>query len=237
MGTARYAGVTLAAFLLGGAARAGALWLLSPAGRGKAAGVACGPLEIIFALFVFFHRAVPKLHPDYMRLGPLRFSDKSFSYFLGLQLLLHAGWGSVLPAATGLLVGTAAALAAPGSLLARTLVVPRPLARLSEAVIAPWWESRSSAGAGGAGGSRARTAHRGGQDDDAEAAALRQQMAMFAAMEGAGRRGGAFGAGAAPDPAAVARLVAMGFDEGAVREALARAGGDENAAANVLLGM
>lgn len=68
-------------------------------------GVASGPYCLVFALFVYFQRTLPKLHPNYFSVAGIKFSDKSWVYVLGLQLFFNGGRRSIGPSLAGLLLG------------------------------------------------------------------------------------------------------------------------------------
>ena len=50
--------------------------------------------------------AIPKLQPTYVNVLGINFSDKSFTYILGLQLMVNSGWRSIIPALTGIAAGS-----------------------------------------------------------------------------------------------------------------------------------
>ena len=72
--------------------------------------LASGPYGSIFGLFVFYFALIPKLSPQSLSLLGMHFSDKSFTYMLGIQLAMN-GWsrgrtfGSLMSAVTGLCFG------------------------------------------------------------------------------------------------------------------------------------
>ena len=191
---------------------------------------------------------MPKLRPNYFSLCGLRFSDKSWAYALGLQLALAEGTRSGLPMLGGALFG---ALYMANGLRLQALTWPRPVRGACRRLVLPLLDSGppqppGAAAAGGRGGARRRG---GGYEDDdgaaaaiAAVAALNQQHQRGLGGAAAGGGGGGAGAGGGgdgfppPDPAAVQRLCALGFDRPAVEAALREAFGDENAAANRLLG-
>lgn len=69
--------------------------------------LASGPYAFIFSLFILYHRSIPKLHPRYISVCGVTFSDKTFTYILGLQLMCNGGWNSAVPAFAGLASGLA----------------------------------------------------------------------------------------------------------------------------------
>jgi hypothetical protein len=179
---------------------------------------------------------VPKLRPNFFSILGVRFSDKSLTYALGLQLALADGRASALPMLSGCLLG---ALYMANVARLQSLTWPRPLRALCRRVVLPLLDGGppplpGAAGAGprqqhgvGRGGGR-----RGGGDDDDDGAAA--AVAAIAALQ---QQAAARDVGLpAPDPAAVDRLCALGFPRAAVERALRECFNDENAAANRLLG-
>lgn len=180
---------------------------------------------------------MPKLRPNYFRLLGVRFSDKSFKYALGLQLALSDGTRTLLPTLAGAVFGL---IYISDALRLQALTWPRPLRGLCRRTLGAVLDSDPPAPASAAAGAGARRGGRGGgagygRDEDDAAAAI----AAVAAMRG--RQGGAGAAealpqGPPPDPAAIERLCGLGFERAQVERALREAFGDENAAANRLLG-
>jgi hypothetical protein len=213
---------------------------------------------------------VPKLRPNYFSLGGVRFSDKSLTYAVGLQLALSDGWRTLLPAGSGLLFGV---LYMANALRLQRLRWPGFLRACCRRTLLPVLDgggttgSAGGTGAGAAnggpasrgrpGGARRRMAAAAASADDDDDEAVRRFLAQAAAGGGNGAAaaaaagdgpvgfgglgaglGGGGGAAVVPvDPAAVDRLVgALGFPRDAVERALRESFGDENAAANRLLG-
>ena len=235
---------------------------------------AAGPYELVFALLVLFVALVPALHADYFSVGPLRFSEKAFTYVLAIQLACSDGWRSLAAAGTGALFGSAflAVDSRGGCVRAR---FPQRLRTCCARAVLSWWESESPAAAAARTSAAARAAEdRAIAREQAElvaalramaaqggpaAAGARAQLAQLqaaaqaanatqgvraVAAAGGGGRARAASAAAyddaqaqapAPDPAAVDRLVALGFARADAERALRQTFGDENSAADMLL--
>ena len=203
--------------------------------------------------------AIPKLHPDYFTVCGLRFSDKSLTYLLGAQLLFNGGMSSVLPSLSGLLFG---ALYMSDALRLQRLTWPRAFRSFCRSWVAPIVDpdpnvaaasaspSGSSPGANGDAAFGFGGGRGGGAGGDAAAVARMLRAAGTAANRRGGDAAAAAGNGAAPartqqpegayempppDPAAVERLINMGFERVAVERAMRRAFNNENAAVNFLL--
>jgi hypothetical protein len=67
--------------------------------------VASGPYAVIFGLFVFYFAMIPKLSPNSLSLFGIEFSDKTMTYFMGLQLALNTWSNSFASAAAGAAFG------------------------------------------------------------------------------------------------------------------------------------
>jgi hypothetical protein len=66
--------------------------------------LACGPYGLIFASFIPFFLDIPVT--SRFRIFGVNFSDKSFIYLAGLQLLLSSGKRSLIPGICGLIAGS-----------------------------------------------------------------------------------------------------------------------------------
>lgn len=67
---------------------------------------ASGPYFLVYGLLALYHAHIPRVHPSqYTLLGSIVFSEKTWIYLLALHLSLCMGTQSLLPAASGLLVG------------------------------------------------------------------------------------------------------------------------------------
>lgn len=138
MGSGAFAAFSTLVFSVGLLARTAAV-----AAAGEAGAFRSGPFELIFALFVFYHRAVPKLHPRYFSLFNFHFSEKSLTYALGLQLLVSSGLNSLQPGALGVALGAAYMCNVGG--LGQRLRFPSFLTRFVSRFIAPLLESENPA--------------------------------------------------------------------------------------------
>eukprot|EP01038_Epipyxis_sp_PR26KG_P016494 gene16494-22514_t len=65
----------------------------------------CGPYFIIFSLLSFYYWHIPKLHSSQFSVFGMEFSEKSWIYFLSLQLLLSDGVESIAAALSGFVAG------------------------------------------------------------------------------------------------------------------------------------
>lgn len=155
-------------------------------------GLASGPYELIFALFVYYFKAVPRLVPAYFTLGRLRFSDKTLTYVVGLQLLFNSGFRSALLGLSGLVFG--GLYMADVAWMSSRWRLPVALRSLFARWILPLWESESphAAEARRAAALQAR-ADRERQLEELE---MQQAMAQIAALQGQGGMGMAGAAGA-----------------------------------------
>lgn len=117
---------------------------------GSARELASGPYGLIFGLFAFYFATIPKLSPQSLSLFGVDFSDKSFTYMMGIQLAMN-GWnrgklfGSLASASAGLAFGL---LYMAEILPLHTLRLPASLGSLFGKAVLPWfgssspWESR-----------------------------------------------------------------------------------------------
>lgn len=214
MGSGKFALFALLAGAWAVVTRAG---LLAVPGLG---GLSSGPYELLFGLFVYYHRFVPRLVPAYVSLWRLKLSDKAITYAVGLQLLLNNGARSGVLGLSGLLFG-ALFLADVGRISSR-LRLPALLRACCRRYVLPWWESDSPhALEQRAAAAREARERRERALEEVEMAAA---MATIAAMNGGGRRGAAAAGGAAPRGAAAAATGGAGTGPGA---AAAGGGGGE----------
>ena len=63
--------------------------------------IASGPYGILFGLFVFYFAMIPKLSPNSLSFFGIHFSDKTMTYFMGLQLAFNTWSHSFASAAAG----------------------------------------------------------------------------------------------------------------------------------------
>jgi hypothetical protein len=192
---------------------------------------------------------VPKLHQAYFSIFGVSFSDKSFTYFLALQMMLNSGLASVLPATSGLVLGL---LYTANVLYLSSFRLPKALTSFCKRYVDPWWNAEVAVPAAAA---RRNGNDRNAFDDDDqyELAGMnvgnrnRPAGTLNAAAGGAGgtRRRNASprvqnpaefdGSGVVVDQAALERLVGMGFERARAEAALRQTVNDENAAVNRLI--
>ncbi|XP_010554763.1 PREDICTED: rhomboid-like protein 20 isoform X2 [Tarenaya hassleriana] len=168
-----------------------------------------GPYGLIFASFVPFYFDIPV--STRFRVFGVRFSDKSFIYLAGLQLLLSSWKRSILPGVCGIVTGS----------LYRLNVLGIRRAKLPE-VMTSFISRISLPSIGNSPRSPNRNVLGGMSTHPA-----RQQERSYQAAPMA--------ASVAPSEEAIATLVSMGFDSNAARQALVHARNDVNAATNILL--
>ncbi|KAJ7976590.1 ubiquitin-associated domain-containing protein 2 [Quillaja saponaria] len=168
-----------------------------------------GPYSLIFASFVPFFFDIP-VSTRFNVFG-LRFSDKSFIYLAGLQLLLSSWNRSVLPGICGILAGS----------LYRLNVFYIRKAKLPEFVATIF--SRLSLPSMGSPPRAAPTRNVVGSIPSYPARQLERNYptSMQSATE--------------PPEDAISTLVSMGFDRHSARQALVQARNDVNVATNILL--
>ncbi len=150
---------------------------------------------------------MPKLRADIFRIFGVRFSDKSFVYFLAASLAFSEGWRSFLPAVASVLFGIVYA-ATPLS----SLRFPQVLRATCRRFILPLIESPPPAQV-------PDDASEPPAPVDADSANAAELANQDAALNGA-----------------VEELVAMGFDPVASRNALLETGGNVEAAVARLCG-
>ncbi|THG00969.1 hypothetical protein TEA_001372 [Camellia sinensis var. sinensis] len=171
-----------------------------------------GPYGVIFSSFVPFYLDIPV--STRFRVFGLRFSDKSFIYLAGLQLLLSSWKRSILPGICGILAGSLYRL---NVLHIRRLKLPDFIASFflrfswpSVGSTPPAAPSRNVLG-----NIPSYTARQ------VEASANYPAPPMPSTIE--------------PPEDSIATLVSMGFDRNSARQALMHARNDINAATNILL--
>jgi hypothetical protein len=212
--------------------------------------ISSGPLELLFALLMFYFKTVPKLVPAYFSVFGLKFSDKSIMYALALQLCCSNGFASITPSVSGAVFGL---LYMWNVARIQSLSIPKPIRAVCAKYIAPWWESEAPHVAETrVREERERRERAEERREEREGQAEMQQiMQAINSMEGNRRPGpraapptapaAGIPAAAAPstavraDPAALERLIAMGFGRGEATQALQTTNNDETAAANMLL--
>lgn len=165
-----------------------------------------GPYGLIFSSFVPFFFDIPVT--TRFRVSSLSFSDKSFIYAAGLQLLLSSWKRSLIPGLCGILAGF---LYRSNVLRIRRLKFPE--------FIASFFSRLSFPSVGGT--SSAPPPARNAPSFAARPVEGNYRAPVLSAQE--------------PPEDSIATLVSMGFDRNSARQALVHARNDINAATNILL--
>jgi len=173
-----------------------------------------GPYGLIFASFVPFFFDIPI--STHFKVFGARFSDKSFVYLAGLQLLLSSGKRSFIPGICGLLTGFAYRFNFLG---AKRLKIPEVLASAAGRVFAPLTSGLSTSP------STTRTQ----RESTHNGPLARPFVNRFAATAPP------LSVSLPPPEEAISTLVAMGFDRDDALQALAIAHNDMTTATNLLL--
>ncbi|XP_024032123.1 rhomboid-like protein 20 [Morus notabilis] len=168
--------------------------------------VASGPYGLIFASFVPFFFDIPV--STRFRVFGVRFSDKSFIYLAGLQLLLSSWKRSILPGVCGILAGFIYRL---NILRIRKAKFPEFITSLFSRLSWP------SVGGPPAAPSRGNLPSFAGRPVERNYPSSMPSSAME------------------PSEDSIATLVSMGFDRNNARQALVQARNDVNVATNILL--
>ncbi|ESQ52835.1 hypothetical protein EUTSA_v10017035mg [Eutrema salsugineum] len=163
-----------------------------------------GPYALIFASFVPFYLDIP-VSKRFNVFG-VHFSDKSFIYLAGVQLLLSSWKRSMFPGLCGIIAGSLYRLNIFGI---RKAKLPEFMASFFSRLSLPSLSSHSQA-------PRRPSPNLGRQ-------AVRSYRAPMPSSS------------IEPSEEAIATLVSMGFDQNAARQALVHARNDVNAATNILL--
>lgn len=175
----------------------------------RTSSLASGPYGLIFASFVPFFLDIPV--SSRFRIFGINFSDKSFIYLAGLQLLLSSWRRSLVPGICGILAGVLYRVNLFGI---RRIKFPEFISS-SFAWLA--WSSRSSSRT-----SPSRNVIRNLPSNPGRHGERNYPSAARSSV---------------PEPPedSVATLVSMGFDSNSARQALVRARNDINVATNILL--
>ncbi|KAL2464586.1 Ubiquitin-associated (UBA) protein [Forsythia ovata] len=168
-----------------------------------------GPYGLIFSSFVPFYFDIP-VSARFRVLG-LQFSNKTFIYLAGLQLLLSSWKRSMLPGICGVLVGF---LYHSNIFHIRRLKFPNFIASFFSRLSLPSMGSASPTGQGR------------NVVGNAPSYAGRQVEGNYPARSSSTIN---------PPEDSIATLVSMGFDRNSARQALIHARNDINAATNILL--
>ncbi|KAG8045182.1 hypothetical protein GUJ93_ZPchr0008g13966 [Zizania palustris] len=169
--------------------------------------LASGPYSLIFASFIPFFLDIPVT--SRFRIIGVNFSDKSFIYLAGLQLLLSSWKRSLIPGICGLIAGSLYRLNVLGI---RRMKMPRVISSFFARIFEPT----------SGGSSRPSRSLVGNMTSRTTRVVQNQPPSGFAPV-------------VEPSESSIAMLVSMGFDGNAARQALVRARNDINAATNILL--
>nr|XP_043636334.1 rhomboid-like protein 20 [Erigeron canadensis] len=164
-----------------------------------------GPYGLIFSSFVPFFFDIPV--STRFRVSSLSFSDKSFVYLAGLQLLLSSWKRSLIPGLCGIIAGS---LYRSNVLRIRRLKFP--------GFIASFFSSLSFPSVGGV-----------------SPAPPARNAPSFVARQAEGNYHAPVSSGLEPPEDSISTLVSMGFDRNSARQALVHARNDVNVATNILL--
>uniref|UniRef100_A0A1J3JAC2 Ubiquitin-associated domain-containing protein 2 n=1 Tax=Noccaea caerulescens TaxID=107243 RepID=A0A1J3JAC2_NOCCA len=172
-----------------------------------------GPYGLIFASFIPFYLDIPV--STRFRVFGVSFSDKSFIYLAGVQLLLSSWKRSIFPGVCGIIAGSLYRLNILGI---RKAKFPEFVASFFSRLSLPsFGSSPSSAPSRNIVGSLGTIS----PNNTGRRAERSQPAPMASNVE--------------PSEEAIATLVSMGFDRNAARQALVHARNDVNAATNILL--
>ncbi|KAL3028401.1 hypothetical protein AAZX31_03G110300 [Glycine max] len=168
-----------------------------------------GPYGLIFASFVPFFFDIPV--STRFRVFSFLFSDKSFIYLAGLQLLLSSWKRSILPGMCGILAGSLYRL---NVFYIRKAKFPEMISSLFSRISLPSMGSPRAP-------SSARNVVRNLPSYPTHQMERNYPAPMQAAVE--------------PTEDSITTLVSMGFDRNSARQALVQARNDVNVATNILL--
>ncbi|XP_041024627.1 rhomboid-like protein 20 [Juglans microcarpa x Juglans regia] len=170
--------------------------------------VTTGPYGLIFASFVPFIFDIPV--STWFRVFGVRFSNKSFIYLAGLQLLLSSWKRSILPGLCGILAGS----------LYRLNVFHIRKTKLPEFIISFFsrisWPTT-------------------GSPPSAPARSIVRNIPSYASLQVERNYPSSMPSAIEPSEDSIATLVSMGFDRDSARQALVQARNDVNVATNILL--
>lgn len=167
-----------------------------------------GPYGLIFASFVPFYFDIPV--STRFRVFGVHFSDKSFIYLAGLQLLISSLNRSLLPGMCGILAGS---LYRPNFFRIRKAKFPEFITSFFSRLSLPSMGNPPAAPSRNVRGSI--PSHAGRQAES------NYSLPVPSTIE--------------PPEDSIAMLVSMGFDRNSARQALVQARNDINAATNILL--
>lgn len=168
-----------------------------------------GPYGLIFSSFVPFYFDIPV--STRFRVSSLSFSDKSFIYLAGLQLLLSSWKRSLLPGICGIIAGSLYRL---NVFHIRRMKFPEFIAAFFSRL--PWPSL-------------------GGTSPAAPSRNVQRNAPSYVARQVEGNYPAPMSSTPEPPEDSIATLVSMGFDRNSARQALVHARNDVNAATNILL--
>ncbi|XP_047324433.1 rhomboid-like protein 20 [Impatiens glandulifera] len=178
--------------------------------------ISSGPYGVLFSSFVPFFLDIPV--STRFRVFGLHFSDKSFIYLAGIQLLLSSWKKSIVPGICGILVGSLYRLNILGI---RRLKSPDFIASFfSRLSFSSTGSTPSAAPSRHVLGNLPPYTHRQAQSNNNNYQEV-SSSSSAPTIE--------------PTEESIATLVSMGFDMNHARQALVQAGNDVNAATNILL--
>lgn len=103
MGSNKFGSFVLTSYVLATLAQMGIV--VSASSMGIPLTLSAGPYFLIYSLLACYHKLVPKIQPAKANISSIVFSEKSWVYFLAIQLLFSEGSSSFLAGASGLLTG------------------------------------------------------------------------------------------------------------------------------------
>ncbi|XP_059646068.1 rhomboid-like protein 20 isoform X1 [Cornus florida] len=171
--------------------------------------ITSGPYGLIFSLFVPFYLDIPV--STRFRVFVLRFSDKSFIYLAGLQLLLSSWKRSILPGICGILAGS----------LYRLNVFHIRRMKFPEFITSYF--------------SRLSWPSTGSTSPAAQSRNVLRNVPSYPGRQVEGNYPAPISSTTEPPEDSVSTLVSMGFDRNSARQALMQARNDINTATNILL--
>jgi membrane associated rhomboid family serine protease len=166
-----------------------------------------GPYALIFSSFIQFHFDIPV--STWFRVFRIRFSDKSFIYLAGIQLLLSSWKSSMIPGICGILAGS---LYRSNIFSIRQAKFPKAIALFFSRFAWPSVGPTSPV-----------------------VPPTRNAVANVPPYAGRSTERSYAAALSEPPEDSIATLVSMGFDRNSARQALIHAQNDVNAATNILL--
>ncbi|KAG2683624.1 hypothetical protein I3760_10G040200 [Carya illinoinensis] len=170
--------------------------------------VTSGPYGLIFASFVPFFFDIPV--STWFRVVGVRFSDKSFIYLAGLQLLLSSWKRSILPGLCGILAGSLYRL---NVFYIRKAKFPEIVTSLLSRISWPTM----------------------GRSPSAAPRNIVGNMPSYAGRQAERNYPSSMPSATEPSEDSISTLVSMGFDRSSARQALVQARNDVNVATNILL--